>query len=330
MKRNYKYLPILAAVLILGSAAAGFAQEGRGKGRVRGEVKDPAGNPLDDVKITAVHAEFGTKFEGKSNDKGTWAIAGLGTGVFRITAEKDGYSPVYHETRVSQFSRNNPPIVFTMQKIAVQDTGVPAIENEAAIALFEEGNSLYEEEKYAEALAKFQEFLDGNPTVYQVTLNIGNCYKELGENEKALEAFNLMLEKIREEKGTLEGDEGAARALSGIGETYINAGELEKAVESLQQALEIFPEDETLAFNIGEILFKQGEAARGIEFFDRAITIKADWPPPYRQRGYAYLNLADYKSAIDSFKKFIELAPDDPLTPTITSLIPQLEAMIKK
>lgn len=318
----------LITVMVMAMVTIGFTQQGRGKGRIRGSVADAAGNPIPDVKIMVEHIQYGTKFQGKSDKKGDWAVAGLGTGNFRIKAEKEGYSLVYHEMRVSQFSRNNPPVNFTMKK--VQDIGVPVIENETAIALFEEGNQLFDKEKYAEALAKYQEFLVQNPTVYQVTLNVGNCHRELREYEKAVEAFNIVLEKMKEEKGALEGHEDAARALSGIGETYIKSGELDKAVGYLQQALSIFPEDETLAFNIGEILFKKGEADKGIEFFEKAIKIKADWPPPYRQRGYAYLNMANYQMAVESFRKFIELAPDDPLTSTITALIPKLEEMIKK
>jgi len=328
MKTKNIFNLFLIAVMVMATVTMDFAQQGRGKGRIRGTVADAAGNPIPDVKIMVEHIQYGTKFQGKSDKKGVWAIAGLGTGYFRITAEKESYIPVYHEMKVSQFSRKNPPVNFTMQK--VQDIGVPAIEKEAAIALFEEANQLFDKENYAEALAKYQEFLVQNLTVYQVILNIGNCHRELREYEKAVEAFNIVLGKIKEEKGTLEGDEDSARALSGIGETYIKSGELDKAVGYLQQALTIFPEDETLAFNIGEILFKKGEAGKGIEFFEKAIEIKSDWPPPYRQRGYAYLNMANYQLAVEDFRKFIELAPDDPITPTITALIPKLEEMIKK
>jgi len=317
-------------MLLICLVSLAAAQQGRGKGRIHGIVIDTTGNPIPDVKITAEHTKFKTKFNAKSDQKGSWAMGGMGTGYYLITAEREGYNPVFHEMQVSQFSRNNPPVKFTMQKITSQDMGIPGIEDEATLALFEEGNQLFEEEKYAEAAAKFEEFILANPTIYQININIANCYKEMGETEKAIAAYTLILDKIIEEKGSYEGDEGAARALSGIGESYIKADDLDKAVSYLQQAIEIFPDDETLAFNIGEILFKQGESAKGIEYFLTATEIKDDWPPPYRQMGYAYLNLADYKNAVESFKKFIELAPDDPLTPTIENLIPQLEAMIKK
>ena len=82
--------------------------------------------------------------------------------------------------------------------------------------------------------------------------------------------------------------------------------------------------------NPGEIYFTKGDAANAVVYFNKAIAIKPDWPPAYRQRGYALLNLADYKGALESFQKFLELAPDDPRAAVIRSLIPELEKMIKK
>lgn len=329
MKKYSIFIKFLILVLTVGMTTMGFSQQGRGTGRVRGSTMDTAGNPLEGVEITAVHMQYSTTFTSTSNAKGSWAIAGLGSGFFRITAAKEGYGEVYHEMQVSQFSKKNPSVDFTLQKIQVQPTGVPAIEDETAIALFEEGTQLYKDKKYAEAVAKYKEFIELYPMIYQVNLNIGNCYRELGEYDQAIEAYTNLLEELKIKKETLEGDEGAARALAAIGETYIKKGDLDKASEYLMEAMDIFPEDETLAFNIGEIYFKQGQTDKGVEYFNSAIQIKPDWAPPYRQIGYAYLNQANYGMAVESFKKFVELAPDDPLTPTIQNLIPQLEALIK-
>jgi tetratricopeptide (TPR) repeat protein len=306
------------------------AQQGRGKGRVKGTCVDEAGNPIEGVQITAQHLQYNTTFEGKSDESGNWAVAGLGTGYFRFTATMEGYGTTYHEIRVSQFSQNNPAIDFTLKKIDLSPmTGMPSIEDEAALALFEEGSRLFDEEKYAEAVTKFEEFLQVNPEIFQVNLNIGNCYRQLKEYDKAIAAYQIILDKVTEEKGSYEGDEGASRALSSMGETYMLMGDLEKASEHLQQAMAMFPDDETLAFNVGEIFFNQAETDKAIEYFKMAIELKGDWPPPYRQMGYAYLNKGEYRLAIDSLKKFLEYAPDDPQAPTIEALIPKLEELIK-
>ena len=42
-----------------------------------------------------------------------------------------------------------------------------------------------------------------------------------------------------------------------------------------------------------------------------------------------YLNKGKYRLAVDSLKKFVELAPDDPQAENIKNLIPKLEELIK-
>ncbi|RLE09044.1 MAG: hypothetical protein DRJ06_03620, partial [Candidatus Aminicenantes bacterium] len=306
------------------------AQQGRGRGRIHGTVKDEAGNPIEGAKIVAQHLEFNTTFESKSDEKGNWAIAGLGTGFFRITATKEGYAPVYHEMRVSQFSRNNPPVHFTLKKVQARTLGAPAIDDEASLAIFEEGNNLFDQGNYQEAVTKFEAFLSKNPTLYHVYINLGNCYREMGDYEKALQYYQSVLDKIKEGGGEFAGNEVAARALANIGHVYIKQGDFAKGQEYLKQAIDIFPQDETLAFNVAEIYFKERQIDEAIKYYQLAIQIKPDWAPPYRQIGYAYLNKADYQNAVDNLKKFVELAPDDPQTPTIRNLIPKLEELIKK
>ena len=150
MKSRNTYVIFL--VLILFSVTSLYAQQGRGRGRIKGTVVDDAGVPMEGVKVVAQHLKYNTLFEGKSDEKGNWAIAGLGTGAFRVTASKEGYDSAFQEMPVSQFARNNPPIAFTLNKTKAAPTGgIPGIEDESTLVLFEEGNQLFEEEKYTEA-----------------------------------------------------------------------------------------------------------------------------------------------------------------------------------
>jgi len=329
MRSKNIFIIFIVSVLCLSLSLNLSAQQGRGKGRLRGQVLDEVGNPIEGAKIVAQHLKYKTTFTSESDEKGNWAVAGLGTGYFRITASKEDYGTVYHEMRVSQFSKKNPPLSFTLRKIQVAEMNMPAIQDEGSVVLFEEGNELFDQEKYAEAAVKFEEFIRKNPSVFQVNINIGNCYKEMGEYDKAIETYTKILEKVKEEKESIEGDESAAKALAGMGETYFKQGNLEKASEYFRQAIDNFPEDETLAFNVGEIFFKQGETDKAIEYFLLAVKIKESWAPPHRQLGYAYLNKGKYRLAVDSLKKFVELAPDDPQAENIKNLIPKLEELVK-
>jgi len=307
------------------------AQQGRGKGRVHGKVMDEEGNPLKGVKIVATSYEYQTTFDSKSDKRGNWAIGGLGTGYFRFAATLEGYEMAFHDMQVSQFSRQNKPIEFVLKKIPenVPLDSQPDVKNKEILGIFHEGTRLLQERKYEEAIAKFEEFLVEKPEFIQTYINIGNAYREMENYEKALESYNIILEKVKEEKGSFEGDENAARALASIGETYIRQGELEKGGEFLRQSVDLLPKDEAIAFNVAEILFKQREIDQAIEYYIKAININPKWPPPHKQLGYAYINKGEYKLAIEAFQKYIEAAPDAPDVAVIQNLIPQLQDLIQ-
>lgn len=329
MKDKNIFLIILVCTLSLSLALTLFAFQMRSIGRFHGTVEDDEGNPLEGVKIVVQDfLEKGLILEAESNEKGKWSIIGVTKAVYKITASKRGYESVHYEMELSQFTSKNPPLEITLRKITAMD--MPSTMDEESIVLFEEGNELLEQGKYPEALAKFEEFLEKNYAIYQINLNIGKCYQEMGEHDKAIAAYNKIIEKVKAGKESIEGDETAAKALTNIGEIYLNQGNMEKAGEYLKQAVDNFPEDETIAFNVGQIFFEQGETDKAIEYFNLAIKINESWPTPYRQLGYAYLNKGKYKLAVDSLKKFLELAPDSQEAVNIQNLIPKLEELIKE
>ncbi len=297
------------------------AQEGRGMGRIFGTVVDESGKPVDGVEILVEAKDFNFKTSTKSDKKGNWAVAGLGTGVFRITASKEGFHNTIMEIMVSQFK--NPPIKITLQ--AVKETGEPTGLDEKSRELFLEANNLYDQGNYTSALALFQEFLEKNPSLYPVRLNIGNCYREMKEYDKAITEYNSVLEKIKSEKADLKGDENAAKALASIGEIYMMQNNYEKAQEYLKNAIDIYPTDHALAYNVAEIFFQAGQVEHAIEYYTLAAKIKPEWSLAYLKLGFAYLNKNNYEEAIKYFEKFIELSPDDPQVETIKNLIEQLK-----
>jgi len=302
-----------------------YAQEGRGMGRIFGTVVDENGKPLEGVDILIEAKDFNFKTFAKSDKKGNWAVAGLGTGVFRITASKEGFNNTIMEVMVSQFK--NPPIKIVM--VAIKETGEPAGLDESSRALFTEANSLYDQGNYAGALALFQEFLERNPTLYPVRLNIGNCYREMKEYDKAISEYNSVLEKIKSEKADIKGDEMAAKALASIGEIYMIQNNMEKAQDYLKKAIDIYPNDHALAYNVAEIFFQAGMVDQAIEYYNLASKIKPDWSLAYLKLGFVYINKNNFEEAIKNFEKFLELSPNDPQAETIKNLVEQLKKQKK-
>jgi len=317
-KFNFKFIVIISALFLLGNFFL-YSQAGRGEGRISGTVKNEKGEPVVDAKVVGeyMETENGLVKETKTNEKGKWSLLGLGSGNWKFTASKEGYNPAVYEKTISQIRRNEPIVLILQEK-----KGGMLIEDEESMAIFDKGKSLFEEKKYDEALELFLQFIEKNPEAYIVYYSIGNCYKEKGELDKALENYDIVWQNI---KDTEENIELKVKLFAAMGETYIKKNDFEKAKEYFEKTLDLRPDDENLAYTVGEIYFNNMKAKKAIEYYTLATEIKPDWSLPYLKLGYTYLNIADYENSIKNFNKFLELDPDSPQAPNIKNLIKTLE-----
>ena len=299
-----------------------FSQAGRGKARIAGVVLDEEGNPIKSAKIVIEFLESSSvKQETTTNKKGEWAFLGLGTGMLRVTASADGYIPTYVEIYVRQLLQKNPKITLTLKKIEESDNTI--MKDEASFNLFEEANLLFADKKYDEALALLEQFLEQNPIVYQAHLSIGDCYREKGELDKAIEEYNRALEKAQKDKEM--GKETVAKALAALGEIYLRKDDFEKAQNYFKQSIETYPENEILAYNVGEIYFSNQKIDEAIHYFELSTQIRPDYSPSYLKLGYVYLNKGDYEKAKLNFNKFLELDPESSEAPAVKNIVDYLE-----
>ncbi|MFQ6069152.1 MAG: tetratricopeptide repeat protein [Candidatus Aminicenantales bacterium] len=316
----------LVFFLFLPPAPLSSSQEHMGKGRISGTVVDDKGQPLEGVMIVVESLKYTTKLQGKTDKKGHFAVAGMGTGMWRVTASKKGYAGSSVDVYVKQLTRN-PPISFTLKKM----TGFAALmSDEESFELFDKGNALLEEEKFDEALAAFEEFMEKYPEVFQVHLNIGSCYLKKGDLERAEKEFNFVLEKTKEVLGDYKNDpQTSLRAFTGLGEIYLQRQDYDRAMNYFAQSLEISPQDEVAAYNVAQVLFFNQKIDEAIEYYKLAIKIKPDWSKPYLRLGYAYLNKGDFEKALENFKKFIDMDPENPEVPRVKGIIDYLEKIKK-
>jgi tetratricopeptide (TPR) repeat protein len=322
-KFRFSYGVLIFAFLLIFYSPMLFSQAGMGKGRINGIVVDEEGNPIENVIIAAQSLKNKeTKLKGTSDAEGNWAIGGLGTGYWRITANKSGYSSSFVELDVSQV-RRNPPITFTLKK--VRGAAIFLVDEEARNTL-DHGNQLMQEKQYDEAIKIFQQLIDTYPTAYQVRLNLGECFIIKEEIAKAEEQFNQVLEAIKSEFNEYKKDPGSSsRALSGLAQVALKQDDLKSAQNYFAQALEISPANEVLAYNVGEIYFANQEIDSAITYFLKTVEIKEDWSPPYLKLGYAYLNKGDNEKALEYLEKFLELDPESPDAPVAQEFINMLK-----
>lgn len=293
-----------AAILLLVSGIA-LAQAGRGTARMNGIVLDPGGKPVVGAKVTAVYTQSGgSTFEATTDKKGEFTFMGVGTGNWDVTVVAQGYLPVTQRLYTSQLNKN-PKFTIKLEKKAA---GTGVVQDEATFQTLEEGNNFFKEGKYDTALLMYQEFLAKNPGAYQVLLNIGDCYREKAEYDKALESYNKLVEQAGTDSAM--GKNMGAKGLAAIGLCYLKQNDMAQATEYFKKSIEMAPQDENLPYNVAEIYFSNSQIDDAIKYFEMAIQIKPDWPDPYLRVAYAYLNKGDSPKAAENLEKFIKLEPE--------------------
>jgi len=290
-------------IVFLLSGSPLFPQAGRGRARISGKVIDEDGNPVVKAKVRIEFLEREDITRDTTTDKnGKWKIMGLGSGNWRLIIQVEGFIPFQDTIFVRQLDVN-PALIHVLQKPAEQ-----LITEGIGIELFDEASRLFKEDKFEEALVKYQEFLEKNPELYHIHFGIGNCYKELRDTEQAIKHYQIILQKTNELE---EKDRKLkAKALSAIGECHLQEDDLDSAQDYLKQSLELDPEDEILAYNVGEIYFSHQKMDEAIQYFTLASQIKPEWSDPFYKLGLVYVNMKENDKALESFEKFLKLEPD--------------------
>jgi TolA-binding protein len=295
MQMRNRYIVLVLLFLLIVGAGQLFAQ--MGTGRVSGTVKDTDGNPVEGAKVVAQMAGTDFSLEATTDDGGRWAILGFRKGSYQFTITAPGHIPQQFNAPVSGMGKN-PRVNAVLEKMSSGQ----AFSTGPAAETLKEANALYDAKDFVGAIAKYQEILAEWPDLYQIHLNVGNCYREQEDYETALTEYNLVLEQEATHTG----------ALVNTGDAMVRKGDLESAVTYFEKAIEQAPEDEVLPFNVAEIYFDQGNVEKAIEYYTRSSEVRPDWPEAWLKLGYAYLNMADMENAKAALQKVIEVAPDTP------------------
>jgi tetratricopeptide (TPR) repeat protein len=293
-----------AAVLLL-TAGLAMAQAGRGTARMNGIVLDPGGKPVVGAKVAATFTQAGgSTFETTTDKKGEFVFMGVGTGNWDVTVNAKGYQPVSQRVYTSQLNKN-PKVTIKLDKKA---EGAGIVQDEATFQTLEEGNAFFKDGKYDTALLMFEEFMAKNPGAYQVLLNIGDCYREKGDYDTAIQKYTRLIEQSAADQTM--GKTLTAKGLAAIGLCFLKQGKLTESQDYFKKSIEMAPQDENLPYNVAEIYFSNQQVDDAIRYFEMASQIKPDWPDPYLRVAYAYLNKGDNPKAIENLEKFIKLEPE--------------------
>jgi hypothetical protein len=98
-------------------------------GLILGVTRDPAGEPLPEVRVAICNINEHTPSTTTSGSDGTFLVTGLNPGKYQITAEADGYEtelPVVVEVGVDGEGQRSAPTTVPLKKVEKKDAKKPA------------------------------------------------------------------------------------------------------------------------------------------------------------------------------------------------------------
>lgn len=166
------------------------------------------------------------------------------------------------------------------------------VQEDQVTNLMNEGNILYKQEQYTDALGKFLEARSIEPERQLVNYNIGACYFSLEKYTEATRAFT----------DELKVDNSDAYAYIFRAHSYAMMGLNDQAQRDVDLSLQIT--DHAMSYYVqGLIHLNKNEFQLAVNKFNAAIYKDPSDFLYYRDRGKAYLKLGNTAKACEDFKQ---------------------------
>ena len=285
MKKTAFLLPVL---VILAFSFA-FGQGYKGKGKVKGIVTDQDGNPIEGVTIKLYSKRAASGFEVTTDSKGKWKAFYIRGGPYDIDFEKAGFMPKQINLNISEYNKN-PDVEITLKKIEGM------VLTEQLRKELQNGNMLYDEEKYEEAIQAYQAIVTKFPDAFILYRNIGNCYFRMEKYDLAEEYYLKVLEKEPDDH----------EAMLGIGNTYANRDQNDKALDWYNKIDFEKISDYMVLYNIGSNFYSQGQHQEALKYYRKAVELKGDFLDALYQLGLVNLTIGNNKEAIEVFTEYLK------------------------
>ena len=199
-------------------------------------------------------------------------------------------------------------VLFSQSSIQAQEadaTGEVMWPQEALTAT-EAGMQLLAEEKWREALAKFNEAIAIEGAYPVAWFGKGEALREMEDYQSAANAYSQAIDR----------DPSAAAAYNGRGECFLELQQVDLAANDFNNALERAPSDPKVLSNIGHIMvnYSRGDAtaiSTAIRRLDDAIAGNPEDARAYRDRGFAKAMLREFDKAEADLQQAAEIDPAD-------------------
>jgi tetratricopeptide (TPR) repeat protein len=295
---------LMPSLLVLGLAVVGtpaYAQTGQ----VKGKVVDAKNQPVEKAEVTIEATDgMGRKFKVSTNRRGEYVQIGLPPGQYRISATKDNLS-ASHEQRIG-LDAAEVNLTLTAGgaggNMSAEEAKKAAERNAAIRGAFEAGVKLSQENKYDEAIAKFNEVVAQVPKCVECLTNIASLQMAKKDYEAAEGTY----------KKAIELNPSSAEAYNGLANLYNAQKKFDQAAEASAQAAKLGAAapggaSASTVFNQGVIAWNASRIDDAKKAFEEAVKLDPKLAEAHYWLGMANLNQGKMPEAAQSFEAYLKL-----------------------
>lgn len=163
------------------------------------------------------------------------------------------------------------------------------------------GVALLEKGRFDEALAHFQQALEGNPNKAEVLNNIGDALLGMG---RISESFPHL-------QKALEMEPNRPDVLSNLGNAMLRSGRVDEAIVHLQKALELYPSYVPALNYLGAALLQKTRVDESFTHLQKALEIDPEHKSAHFNLANTLLQMGRVDEAVAHLQKVLTIDPDD-------------------
>ncbi|MHC0062137.1 tetratricopeptide repeat protein [Nostoc sp. UIC 10890] len=174
------------------------------------------------------------------------------------------------------------------------------INSNNAIELSKQGNTLFDLQRYQDALAVYEKAVNIRPNHAQAWNGQGKTLYKLKKYKESLAAYDRAIQ-IRPDY---------FEAWSGRGFVLGSLQRYQEAIASFDKALQLNNNNSEIWNAKGEAFSNLNQYDQAIQSYEKAIELKPDNYQAWYKKGLALQNSKRYEEAIAAYQKVVELKPD--------------------
>ena len=306
---------LLAALAVLSVPAATASAQ---TGAARGKVVDEQGQPVEGAKIELDYkGGVNRKYETKTNKKGEFTQVGLSSGLYDVTATKEGYQPGQIGGRISLGEPTYLPDI-KLRKPSAGAGGGSAGAGQLQAA-FKNALDLTQAGKLDEAEAAYKELLTKVPSIPEIHYNLGFIYSQRKDWANAEASFQKAME--------LKPD--YSDAMVSLARVYQDSGQAQKAVDLMAKGAG--SGDPKAQFNLGIMMMNQGKDEEALAAFLKSVELDPSNAEAFYYIGTRSMQLGKLPEAVAALEKYLSMDPKNAGNlAAAKQILPALKAALPK